>query len=136
MDTTLFYILNGTGLEYKIRNYCRRNIGTDGNSNFTLQRILGSFSSSYSLMTSIHLSRHPLVGVVIFLSLAAKTHESISRKFVSRDAKKSNGTSAHRIHQGKELRSGQELCVRNRTSGLFGRIESLRGKDDSLQKKI
>ena len=32
----LLYILNNTGIEYEIKNYCGRNFGTDGNSNFTL----------------------------------------------------------------------------------------------------
>ena len=30
----LFYILNDSGIEYEIRNYCARNFGTDGYSNF------------------------------------------------------------------------------------------------------
>ena len=36
MDTKLFYILNDTVIEYEIRNYCGGNIGTGGNSKFTL----------------------------------------------------------------------------------------------------
>ena len=36
METKLFQILNDTGIEYEIRNYCGRNFGTDGYSNFTL----------------------------------------------------------------------------------------------------
>ena len=31
-----FYFLNGTGIEYEIRNHCWRKFGTDGNLNFTL----------------------------------------------------------------------------------------------------
>ena len=32
-------IFTNTGIEYEIRNYCGRKIGTDGNSNFTLPQI-------------------------------------------------------------------------------------------------
>ena len=37
MDTRLFYIFNNTGIESEIRNFCGRNFGTGGNSNFTLE---------------------------------------------------------------------------------------------------
>ena len=33
----VFLILDDTCIEYKLRNYCGRNIETDKNSNFTLQ---------------------------------------------------------------------------------------------------
>ena len=40
MVTKLFYIFNCTGIEYDIRNYYGRNIGTDGNLNFTLNNFI------------------------------------------------------------------------------------------------
>ena len=38
-------ISNDTGIEYEIRNYCERNIVTDGDSNFTQDRICVKFDS-------------------------------------------------------------------------------------------
>ena len=35
----LFNILNDTGIEYKIRKYCGRNLGTDDNSKLTLLQL-------------------------------------------------------------------------------------------------
>ena len=50
MDTTLFYILNNTGIENEIRNYCERNFGTDGYLNFTLAVFL--FPQDLNLSTT------------------------------------------------------------------------------------
>ena len=43
LDTRLFLILKNLNIEYEIRNYCERNIGRNGNSNFTLSKLEVNF---------------------------------------------------------------------------------------------